>query len=124
MNQDELKFRFRNASHSFIDANSTTTITQHRGSGKVDKLERSVGHGTMGAVQVQAGIRRRFLVHVKSYRRRLLDQDNLCCKYLVDLCRYAGVLPSDAPGTAEIKVSQEKVGSKEREFVRIEIYEL
>jgi hypothetical protein len=88
------------------------------------KLERNPGDGAVAPVQVQAGIGRRFSVHVTSYRKRLLDQDNLCCKYLVDLCRYAGILPSDAPGTAEIKVSQQKVGPKEPERTTIEIYQL
>lgn len=88
------------------------------------KLEHDSGNGAMGQIPVQAAVGRRFLVHVTSYRKRLLDQDNLCCKYLVDLCRYAGILPSDAPGTAEIKVSQQKVGPKEPERTIIEIFPL
>jgi len=76
----------------------------------------------MGAVQVQKAIGGSFLVRVTSYRRRLLDEDNLCEKFHVDLCRYAGIIPSDAPGQTKIEVSQKKVGSKEAEFVRIEIY--
>lgn len=85
-------------------------------------VERHLGHGAVGEVQVQTGVGGRFFVRVKSFRKRLLDEDNLCEKYHCDLCRYAGILPSDAPGTAKIEVCQQKVGFKEREFVRIEIY--
>ena len=92
--------------------------------GTARKLERNPRDGAMVSLQVQAGLGRRFSVHVTSYRKRLLDQDNLCEKYLIDLCRYAGILPSDAPGTAEIKVSQQKVGPKEPERTIIEIYQI
>lgn len=86
------------------------------------ELERNPGHGAMGALQVQGRIGCRFLVCVTAFRRRLLDEDNLCEKYHVDLCRYAGALPGDEAGRTKIEVSQQKVGSKEREFVKIEIY--
>lgn len=87
-------------------------------------MERPAGHGAVGALRLQENAGKKFHVRLTSFRRRLLDEDNLAEKYHVDLCRYAGVLPSDAPGTAKIEVSQEKVGSKEREFVRIQIYEI
>jgi hypothetical protein len=94
------------------------------GAGEAAQLERDPGDGTVGEVPVQKGLGRRFLVRVKSYRCRLLDEDNMCEKYHVDLCRYAGALPSDAPGTAKIEVTQEKVGPKEQERVEIEIFEI
>jgi len=97
---------------------------QHRNPGPVAELERHPGNGDLGALPVQTGIGRPFLVRVTAFRRRLLDEDNLCEKYHVDLCRYAGALPSDAAGKAKIETTQEKVGSKEREFVRIEIFRL
>jgi hypothetical protein len=87
-------------------------------------VERDLGNGAVGAVQVQERLGERFLVRVTSHRRRLLDEDNLCVKYHVDLCRYAGALPSDAPGTATIEIHQEKVGPKEAERVDIQIYRL
>lgn len=91
---------------------------------KTSELERNPGSRTLGQVQTQSGLGQRFFILVTSYRKRLLDQDNLCCKYVIDLCRYAGVLPSDAPGTAEIKVCQEKVGPKEPERTRVEIWKI
>jgi hypothetical protein len=95
-----------------------------RGRGQIAELERSVRHGTMGAVQVQAEAPRNVLVRVTAFRRRLLDEDNLCEKYHVDCCRYAGVIHGDSPATTKIEVCQKKVGSKEREYVQIEIFKI
>jgi hypothetical protein len=61
---------------------------------------------------------------VTSLRRRLIDEDNLCEKYVVDCCRYAGLLPGDGPGTTEIKVRQKKVGSEAEECTVVEIFEI
>jgi|HubBroStandDraft_4_1064222.scaffolds.fasta_scaffold248133_2 hypothetical protein len=126
MTRDELKRRFPNAANEFLRLNSEAGEADIHagGTGKVAKSQRDTRDGGVGEIQVQKGNLGRFLVIVKSYRRRLLDQDNLVAKYHVDLCRYAGILPSDAPGCAEIKVTQEKVGSKEPERVVIEIYAL
>lgn len=85
------------------------------------ELEPVARDAALGTAQVQDGTGARILVRVTSFRRRLLDEDNLCEKFHTDLCRYAGLIPSDAPGTTKIEVSQEKVGSKEAERVRIEI---
>lgn len=122
---DELKALYPNASeHVLRHSYETGKAGVNAGSPReVAKLEPDTGHGTVGAVQVQAGRRRRFLVRVTSYRHRLLDIDNLCEKYLVDLCRYAGVIPDDAPGTTAIEVSQQKVPASEAEQTLIEVFE-
>lgn len=85
-------------------------------------VERALGDGPLAAGEGQDGHPRKFLVRVTSYRVRLLDEDNLCEKYHVDLCRYAGLLRSDAAGKARIVTTQEKVGSREDERTVIEIY--
>ena len=124
---EQLKAKFPHASAAFIRANTTPTRTLDLlddGSRPAPELERVAGDGAVGQVQVQAGIGRRFLVRVKSRRKRLLDVDNLAEKYHVDLLRYARIIPSDAPGTAQIEVCQEKVGPKEAESVQIEVFEL
>lgn len=95
-----------------------------RNSGKVAKLERSAGHAPLEKKKVQGQTGQRFLVRVVSYRRKLLDEDNLCEKYHVDLCRYAGCLFGDEAGTTKIETSQVKVGKGEEEKVRIEIYQI
>jgi hypothetical protein len=87
-------------------------------------LERGPGLGTLGPRQVKERDSRRFLVVVTSFRRRLLDEDNLCEKFHVDCCRYAGLLPGDAPGQAKIQVEQQKVKCREDERTEIEITEI
>jgi len=84
----------------------------------VAKLESNLGHEPLGAKKVQGPTGKRFLVCVTSYRKRLIDEDNLCEKYHVDLCRYAGFLPSDAPEVCSIQTTQVK--SKE-EYIEIKI---
>ncbi|MES2367041.1 MAG: hypothetical protein V4563_14290 [Pseudomonadota bacterium] len=93
----------------------------HRDPGPTPELEPSPCHGTLGEIQVQARLGQRVLVRVTAFRRRLLDEDNLCEKFHCDLLRYAGLIFDDCPGETKIEVAQQKVGSKEREFVRIEI---
>jgi hypothetical protein len=95
-----------------------------RNTGKASKLERGAGHAPLEAKEVQGPTGQRFLVRVVSYRKRLLDEDNLCEKYHVDLCRYAGCLFGDEAGTTKIETSQVKVGKGEEEKVRIEIYQI
>jgi hypothetical protein len=95
------------------------------GAGKVAKLERHPRHGAVGEVQVQKGVSRRILIRVTAIRTRLIDEDNLCEKYHVDLLRYAsGGALGDSPATTHIEVAQQKAGKNEREEVRIEVYEL
>jgi len=63
----------------------------------------------------------KFFVRIVSYRRRLLDEDNIVGKWHTDMARYCGILPSDAPGQTRIITTQEKIGSKEAEYTLIEI---
>lgn len=70
----------------------------------------------------EARDRGRFLVRVTSFRCRLLDEDNLCEKYVVDCCRHAGLIPEDSAGVARIEVSQEEVKDKAEEHTLIEIF--
>ena len=84
-------------------------------------LERSLGDGAMVSHEAQRGNPVRFLVRVTSFRRRLIDEDNLCEKYVVDCCRYAGLLPGDAPQTTPIEVSQQKVTREEDERTEVTI---
>jgi len=85
------------------------------------KPKRAPGNVALAKAQTQKADSRRFLVVITSYRRRLLDEDNLCGKYHCDLLRYAGILPSDAPGQTQIQNRQSKVKSKEDEKTVIEV---
>lgn len=86
-------------------------------------LERDPWHGAMDAHEAQRGNPVRFLVRVTSFRRRLLDEDNLCEKYVVDCCRYSGLLPGDAPETTRIEVCQQKVSGEKDERTEVVITE-
>lgn len=66
----------------------------------------------------------RFLVRVTSVRTRLVDEDNLCEKYVVDCCRYAGLIPEDCPGRTKIEVAQRKAEKGEEPHTEIEIHYL
>jgi hypothetical protein len=123
--REDVERMMRNASRSVQSLNPTLpgSAPVQDGSARTPaKLESNSEHGTMGAIQVQKGACDRFLVRVTSYRKRLLDQDNLCEKFHVDLLRYAGVIPTDAPGTTQIEVRQEKAG-KAPERTVIEVFQ-
>jgi hypothetical protein len=57
-------------------------------------------------------------------RRRLLDEDNLCEKYHVDCCRYAGLIPGDSPAEIQIQTRQRKAARGEEEHTQIDIFRL
>jgi hypothetical protein len=93
-------------------------------SGPVAVVERTVRDGAVAEVPVQGRSSGRFLVRVVSIRKHLLDEDNLCAKFHVDCCRYAGILPKDSPGTAKIEVCQQKADKGAAEEIKIEVYRL
>lgn len=88
------------------------------------KLERRAPDAAVGKAKAKGGDSRRFLVRVTSCRRRLIDEDNLCEKFVVDCCRYAGLVPSDSPSQTRIEAHQRKVGKEEEEHTLIEIFEV
>ena len=117
MTRHEITTRYPHASESFIRANLSPDDTWTPA-----KLESSPGDAPLGKEEVQRPVGERFLIRVTSIRKRLLDEDNLCEKYHVDLCRYAGVLPDDAPGKVQIEVCQQKAAKGESEQVVIEVF--
>lgn len=119
MNLDDLTKRFPNASRSFLAKNLPP-----QGAGSASVVEHSAGIVALAANQVKESHRPRFLVCITSVRNRLLDEDNLCQKYHVDLCRYAGALPSDTPGSCKIQTIQRKAAKGEKEHTEITIDEV
>jgi hypothetical protein len=133
MKHDDILRLFPRASQSVLALADDTRLPEHsksKGSqaaqddGVRSELERNPKSGRVGPGEAQEGNRRRFYVRVTSVRARLLDEDNLCEKYVVDLCRYAGMLPKDCPGEAEIKACQRKVKKGEEPHTLIEIFNL
>jgi hypothetical protein len=124
VNRDELARRFPRCSQKFLDLNSEADFPID-GAGPLAQLERDPGHGAVAKVPVQKGTRRRFLVRITAIRKRLLDVDNCCEKYHVDLLRYAsGGAFGDDPSQTQIEVGQIKAGQGEPEEVRIDVFEL
>ncbi len=123
LSADALRKRFPNASEQFIRANAIDANPPHAAP-PAPVVERNLRPRSLAARQTQESDPGRFLVRVTSFRRRLLDEDNLCEKFAVDCCRYAGLIPGDAPATTRIEVRQEKVGSKAEERTEVVIERL
>jgi len=127
---NSLTAKFPNASAAFLRLNGFANIAPPAAVLHADNpaaasvVERRSRPRSLGAQKDEGRDSGRFLVRITSFRKRLLDQDNLCEKYHVDCCRYAGVLPDDAPEKTSIEVSQQKVKRKEEERIEIEIYRL
>jgi hypothetical protein len=85
--------------------------------------KQAVRDGPLAAPQGEVGHAGRISVRITSFRRRLLDPDNLAggVKYLLDCCRYAQLIPDDRPQDIELVTRQEKVSSKGRERTEIVI---
>lgn len=77
----------------------------------------------MGPAQGEKECPCRITVRITSFRRRLLDPDNLVggAKYLVDGLRYAGLIPGDRPDQIELQVRQVKVSNETEEKTEIEL---
>ena len=123
---DELRARFPNISADVLRRSASAGPTDiHVDSPRpAAVMERHSGDGAVGEIPIQGGLGKRFFVRVTAIRRRLIDQDNLCEKYHVDLLRYAsGGLFGDSPATTRIEVTQQKAGKGEPEEVRIEVFE-
>jgi hypothetical protein len=97
---------------------------QLKNAGKVAKLERDSGNAPLEAKKNQRSASSRFLVRIESRRKRLLDEDNICEKYLVDLLRYSGIIANDSPDQCRIEVSQTKCRKGEPEEITIEVFQI
>jgi len=136
--EDELKRLFPNASPGLLAANADPSprdpelplIEKQPGreegsaSSVRPKLERHDRGGRVGKAKNKERRGQRFLVRITSVRSRLIDEDNLCGKLVCDLCRYAGALPSDAPGETKIEVGQRKAEKGELQTTIVEVWDL
>lgn len=98
------------------NANNNTNDT-----GKAAIPQCTASNAALVKAQVQGRTGDRILVRIESVRKRLLDEDNLVSKYHTDLCRYSGLIPSDAPGVCKIETSQRKAEKGEAERTEITI---
>lgn len=104
---------FPNASIDLLSRNTSQTAI----------VERDSRDAPLGKKKVQGSTSQRILVRVTSVRKRLIDEDNLCEKYHVDLCRYAGIISGDEASKTKIETIQRKAEKGEEEQVIIEIYQ-
>ena len=119
MTKNEITRRFPNASEAFIAAN-----VSDGSAGETAKLEPDLGIRPLAAKEVQRFDSKLLLVVVTSIRKRLIDEDNLCEKYHIDLCRYAGIIPGDSPDKVRIETRQIKAGKNQAETVVIEVFDI
>lgn len=96
-------------------------LTSAGDQGTSAQSERIAGDALAQAAPDEAAHSGKFAVCVTSYRKTLLDEDNLVEKYHVDAVRYAGILPGDSPEQASIQVRQVKVETDGEENTRIVI---
>ena len=114
---NELKSIFPNASPDVLARNG-------QGARKVAELERRLKVAPPQQDAVQTCASRVLLVRVTSVRSRLIDEDNLCEKYHVDCCRYAGLIPDDSPDLVRIETRQRKTLKGEEECTAIEVFSI
>ena len=106
---------FPNASKSLLAAND-----DHRAPSRAEP-QPAVRNEPVAAARGKAAHAGRVLVRVASFRRRLLDPDNLCPKYFIDACRYAGLIRDDTAEAIEFSCGQIKVKTKAEEKTVITI---
>ena len=86
-------------------------------------VERAAVDESLAQNKNQTRHSRKLAVIVTSFRRRLLDEDNLAGKYHIDALRYAGIIPNDSPDKVTISMRQQKVATEAEERTEIEIKE-
>jgi hypothetical protein len=122
MNPHTIRRLFPNASKSIIAANAQDYGKPHaEDTLPIAAVERNSSHAPLEAKEVQRRTDGRFLVRVESVRKRLADEDGLCEKYVLDCCRYAGLIPDDSPELCKVETSQRKAAKGEEEHTQITI---
>jgi hypothetical protein len=116
---NELRKLYPNCSEAFVRANATAAV---------GGLQNTVTQFDPGqAVALSDGRKEnsagdaRLRVTITSYRRRLLDPDNPCPKFLIDALRYAHLIPDDSPAYITLEIRQKLVDTKAQEGTLVEI---
>ncbi len=120
MNAERLKLLFPNASPDFIERNSVCRAAQG------SEPEPIVRYESVAAPTREVGDAPRHVVRITSFRRKLLDPDNLSggVKYFLDGVRLAGFVPDDSPDKIILEVAQQKVAQIDEERTEIEVLTL
>jgi hypothetical protein len=115
MTYQHLKSLFPWASDDFIRANSDPASLPPA------VVERDTQDEPVRTDAVQEEMPARFHVRLTTARKRLCDEDNTSCKWVVDCLRTVRIIPDDRPDIAHIEVRQRKVGAEEKEHTVIEV---
>ncbi len=118
MTKEQILALFPNASRGLLEANVQTHHLPQS-----PKPKRPAVHEPLAKEEGEGGYTGRILVRVTSFRRRLLDTDNVTPKYFIDCLRYCHVLRDDTEAEIDLRISQKKVRTKEEERTEIEIGE-
>jgi hypothetical protein len=105
-----------------VNSTEPEAIYENRSQIPSTEPEQTVCDEPLAKSKRKKGYALRSVVRIISYRRRLLDTDNLCVKSAVDSLRYAGVISNDDPDTICLQVEQRRVKSKADERTVIEIW--
>lgn len=97
---------------------------------QASELEQSVVDSLYGQVQVQETITAPIVVSFTHVRKRPLDEDDLCEKYIIDALRRMRdpddplfrIIPGDAAKHIHVRHAQRKPAVGEKEYFIIEIY--
>lgn len=92
-----------------------------RNKARDSKPQQVVPNEPLGKNKGEAPDTGRIAVRITSFRRRLIDPDNLCPKYFIDGLRYAGLIPNDRQEDITLQVDQVKVKSKSEERTKVEL---
>jgi len=93
----------------------------HRDSGESSEPKSALWIEPVEQEEDEGGNLRRSRIRITSKRCRLLDPDNLCCKYIIDALRYCKVIKDDTTKEIEVYIKQEKVKTRKEEKTIIEV---
>lgn len=111
----KLRRLFPNAAESFIKSNSDSR--------KSSKLEQGTKNEPLVADKVKERDTGAGFILITDFRKRLLDDDNLCEKFHVDALRYSGYIKNDSRKQYKIFTTQEKLSKEIEPYTLIEIHD-
>jgi hypothetical protein len=85
------------------------------------KPEQVVHNGTDGKTAGKKKNTGSRLISITSFRKKLIDPDNLIGKYFIDSLRYAGIIHDDRAEDITYQISQRKVEEETQEKTLIRI---
>ena len=116
--REQILKRYPDANERFIQR-----VIDADSSGAVAVVEFPAVGASLETVKNQKGPTGRIFIRFVSVRKRLLDPDNLCEKYLLDCLRYTSLISGDEPEKVSIQTTQRKCQQGESERTIVEIYE-